>query len=159
MSILTGVVHSMSQQWPFFLEAIACHNVSCVWWRHRKTEPASLCDTPSSGADYCPYGQKSRSPAYQCALIIPPTPPLNGARESLSPPVWFCLDERLRRFQANLVCWCTIWKRSVRRTKLARYIQGQVTARAYVSKIWLFLPRLLNCWSICNQIWFVSTAS
>ena len=35
----------------------------------------------------------------------------------------------------------------------------KVTARAYIIKIWLFPQYLLNCWSICNQIWFDSTAS
>ena len=35
----------------------------------------------------------------------------------------------------------------------------KVTARAYISKILLFLLYLLNCWSVCNQIWFDSTAS
>ena len=35
----------------------------------------------------------------------------------------------------------------------------KVTAKAYMNKIWLFLLCLLNCWSICNQTWFDSTAS
>ena len=35
----------------------------------------------------------------------------------------------------------------------------KVTARAYIIRIWLFLLYLLNCWSICNQYWFDSTAS
>ena len=35
----------------------------------------------------------------------------------------------------------------------------KVTARAYMINIWLFLLYLLNCWSVCNQTWFCSTAS
>ena len=35
----------------------------------------------------------------------------------------------------------------------------KVTARAYMIKIWQFLLYLLNCWLICNQTWFDSTAS
>ena len=31
--------------------------------------------------------------------------------------------------------------------------------RAYLIKILLFLLYLLNCWSVCNQAWFDSTAS
>ena len=35
----------------------------------------------------------------------------------------------------------------------------KITVRAYMIKIWLFLLYLLKCWSVCNQIWFDSTAS
>ena len=30
----------------------------------------------------------------------------------------------------------------------------KVTARAYITKIWLFLLCLLNFWSVCRQTWF-----
>ena len=33
------------------------------------------------------------------------------------------------------------------------------TAKAYLIKIWLFLLSPLNCWSVCNQTCFDSTAS
>ena len=35
----------------------------------------------------------------------------------------------------------------------------EVTVKAYITKIWLFLLHLLNCWSVCNQTGFDSTAS
>ena len=35
----------------------------------------------------------------------------------------------------------------------------KVTVRAYITKLWLFLLYLLNCWSICNQTWYDSTTS
>ena len=34
----------------------------------------------------------------------------------------------------------------------------KVTAKAYIIRIWLFLLYLLNCWLLCNQTWFDSTA-
>ena len=33
---------------------------------------------------------------------------------------------------------------------------SKVTASAYIIRIGLFLLYLLNCWSVCNQIWFDS---
>ena len=42
--------------------------------------------------------------------------------------------------------------------KMFTVFNVKVTARAYIIKIWLLLLCLLNCWSVCNQSWFDSTA-
>ena len=59
----------------------------------------------------------------------------------------------------NLVWWCIITRRCVMGKNWFIIFSVKVTARAYLIKIWLFLLYLLNCWSVCNQTWFDSTAS
>ena len=50
-------------------------------------------------------------------------------------------------------------KQSVLQKKLFAVFKFKVTATACIFKIQLFVLDLLNCWSICNQTWFDSTAS
>ena len=67
--------------------------------------------------------------------------------------------EALNHFLPNLVWWCIIMRRCVMRKNWFTIFNVKVTVRANKIKIWLFLLYLLNCWSICNQTWFDSTAS
>ena len=59
----------------------------------------------------------------------------------------------------NLVWWCIILRWGVMQKNWFTVFNVKVTARAYIIKIWLFVLYLLNCWSVCNQTWFGSTAS
>ena len=43
--------------------------------------------------------------------------------------------------------------------KLVHYFQCQGHSKDLHNQIWLFLLCILNCWSVCNQTWFDSTAS
>ena len=47
--------------------------------------------------------------------------------------------------------WC-------RKKKSFTIFNAKVTAKAYIIKLWLFLLYLLNCWSVCNRIWFGGTS-
>ena len=62
-------------------------------------------------------------------------------------------------FLPNLVWLCSIISQSVVQQSCLTVFNVEVTARAYIIKIRLFLLYLLNCWSVCNQTWFYSTAS
>ena len=63
-------------------------------------------------------------------------------------------------FLPNCVWWCIRMRWCVMRgKKWFTIVNVNVTASAYIIKIWLFLLYLLNCWSVCNQTWFVRTAS
>ena len=54
----------------------------------------------------------------------------------------------------KLVWWCSIMSQSVMwEFCCCCYIQGQVTAKVHMFKIWLFLLYFLNCWFLCNQTW------
>ena len=55
----------------------------------------------------------------------------------------------------NLVCLCNIISQNFMQKNWFTVFNVKVTTRAYIIKIWLFL----NCWSVCNQTWFDSTAS
>ena len=59
----------------------------------------------------------------------------------------------------NLVWWCIIMSQCVMQKNWFTIFNVKVTARIYIIKIWLYLLYLLNCWSVCNQTWFDSTAS
>ena len=48
---------------------------------------------------------------------------------------------------------------SLLQIKLFAIFKVEVTARTHMIKVWLLLLSLLNCWSVCNQTWFCSTAS
>ena len=67
--------------------------------------------------------------------------------------------EPLNHFLPNLVWWCIIMRWCVMQKNWFTIFNVQVTARAYIIKIWLFSLYLLNCWSVCSQTWFDSTAS
>ena len=58
----------------------------------------------------------------------------------------------------NLVWLFSIISQSVMQNKWFTVFSVKVTVRAYIIKTWLFLLYLLNCWSVCNQTWFDSTA-
>ena len=62
---------------------------------------------------------------------------------------------RYQTWYGNAASWARVWYRK----KWLAAFNVKVTARAYIIKMWLFLHYLLNCWSICNQTWFGSTAS
>ena len=56
----------------------------------------------------------------------------------------------------NLVWWCSIMSQSVIQKKnWFTVFHVKVTARAYIIRMWLFLLYLLNCWSVCNQTFFI----
>ena len=59
----------------------------------------------------------------------------------------------------NQVWLCSIISQSVMQKKWFTVFNVKVTVRSYMIKIWLILLYLLNSWSVCNQIWFDSTAS
>ena len=62
-------------------------------------------------------------------------------------------------FLPNLVWWCIITRQCVMQKNWFTIFKFKVTAKGYIIKIWLFLVYLLNCWPVCNQTWFDSTAS
>ena len=59
--------------------------------------------------------------------------------------------EPLNHFLPNLVWWCIMMRWCV--------VKKIGSLSPMIKIIWLFLLYLLNCWSICNQTWFDSTAS
>ena len=59
----------------------------------------------------------------------------------------------------NLVWLCSMISQSVIQKNWFTMFNVKVTARAYIIKTWLFLLFLQNCWLVCNQTWFDSTAS
>ena len=59
----------------------------------------------------------------------------------------------------NLVWLCSIISQSVMQKNWFIVFSVEVTVRAYIIKIWLFLLYLLHYWLVCNQTWFDSTAS
>ena len=63
------------------------------------------------------------------------------------------------KFIPNLVWLCIIMRLCVMQKNWFTIFSVKVTVRAYIIKIWLFLLYVLNCWSVCNQTWFGSTAS
>ena len=67
--------------------------------------------------------------------------------------------EPLNHFLPNLVRWFIIMRRCVMWKNWFTIFNVKVTARAYIIKRRPFLLYLLSCWYVCNQIWFVSTAS
>ena len=61
--------------------------------------------------------------------------------------------EPLNRFFGEVLSWNGMWWK--KNYLLSSWSESQ---RRPIIKVWLFLLYLLNCWSICNQIWIVSTA-
>ena len=74
----------------------------------------------------------------------------------VSNPVLLGSPELFNHFLPNLVWRCVIMRWCVFRKNWFTLFDVSVTARAYIIKIWLFLLCLLDCWSVCNQIWFDS---
>ena len=62
-------------------------------------------------------------------------------------------------FLSNLVWLCSIISQSTVQKNWFTVFNVKVTVRTYIIIFWLFLLYLLNCWLVCNQTWFDSTAS
>ena len=71
--------------------------------------------------------------------------------------VWMISSEPQIILIPNMVLHCSIMSQIVMQKNWFTIFNVKVTARAYIIKIWLFLLYLLNCWPICNQIWFDTT--
>ena len=61
-------------------------------------------------------------------------------------------------FLPNMVWWYITTKQCVLWKNWFTIFNVKVTAWAYIIEIWPFLLYLLNCWSVCNQTSFYSTA-
>ena len=59
----------------------------------------------------------------------------------------------------NLVWWCIIMSWSDVVKNWFAIFKVEITARAFMIKIWQFLLYLLGCWPFCYQTWFVGTLS
>ena len=76
-----------------------------------------------------------------------------SVRLSFCSCIWFCNSN---------ISWTTLvmvlyyYEVECRAEKLV-HCQGH--SEGFYIKIWLFLLYLLNCWFVCNQTWFDSTAS
>ena len=72
---------------------------------------------------------------------------------------WMISSELQNILLPNFRWWCSIMSQSVCEKNWFTVFNVKVTVRAYIIKILLFLLYLLNCWSVCNQTLFDSTAS
>ena len=68
-------------------------------------------------------------------------------------------SELLNILLPNLVGLCSIVSQNVMQKNWFTVFNVNFTDRAYIIKIGLFLLYFLNCWSVCNQTWYDSTAS
>ena len=81
---------------------------------------------------------------------------------SFCPCVWVCPDSiswTARPFLTKLGMMVYYHEMVCHAEKLDHCLNVKVTVRAYIIKNGLSLLYLLNCWSVCNQTWFDSTAS